>query len=70
MKAYEGKNFAFIRTIHWLLMSYENYEGKLNFKQIIRRWTIIKNTSFASSVCFGDKTIFSQDRLSVHNRAS
>ena len=33
MKAYEGKNFAFIRTIHWLLMSYANYEGKLNFKQ-------------------------------------
>ena len=42
MKAYEGKNFAFIRTSYWLLILYANYEGKLNFKQIIRRWTIIK----------------------------
>ena len=41
MKAYEGKNLAFIRTIHWLLMSYANYEGKLNFKQ--KKMVDIKN---------------------------
>ena len=34
MKAYEGKNFAFIRASYWLLMLYANYEGKLNFKQM------------------------------------
>ena len=33
MKAYEGKNFAFIRASHWLLIPYTIYEGKLNFKQ-------------------------------------
>ena len=38
MKAYEGKNFAFIRAIYWLLMSYANYEGKLNFKQKNMEW--------------------------------
>ena len=31
MKAYEGKNFAFIRTSYWLLILYANYEGKLVF---------------------------------------
>ena len=36
MKAYEGKNFAFIRTIHWLLAPYTKYEGKLDFEQKIR----------------------------------
>ena len=34
MKAYEGKNFAFIRASYWLLILYANYEGKLNFKQM------------------------------------
>ena len=33
MKAYEGKHFAFIRAIYWLLKPYAGYEGKLNFKQ-------------------------------------
>ena len=28
MKAYEGKNFAFIGVTQWLLMYYSNYEGK------------------------------------------
>ena len=35
MKAYEGKYFAFIGAIRWLLKSYGNYEGKFNFKQKI-----------------------------------
>ena len=33
MKTYEGKKFAFIRAIYWLLTPYTKYEGKLNFKQ-------------------------------------
>ena len=35
MKAYEGKKFAFIRAIYWLLTPYTKNEGKLNFKQKI-----------------------------------
>ena len=35
MKAYEGKYFAFIGAIRWLLKPYANYEGKFNFKQKI-----------------------------------
>ena len=35
MNTYEGKYFAFIGAIRWLLKPYANYEGKFNFKQKI-----------------------------------
>jgi len=35
MKAYEGKNFAFILASYWLLTPYAIYEGKLNFRKKI-----------------------------------
>ena len=41
MKAYEGKYFAFIGTIRWLLTPYANNEGRFNFKQksmVIKVW--------------------------------